>query len=209
MHWGVWLRVVHVYLQKKKTKIVFTFRTVQTVVNNEPVASDYFLSHKNELPSLGCHLWWQYKLYWNTDWWWFKEMTLALANLKIPWSMWILSHYKVIVILCQGNYYSSIWPLFFLLVVTVFTLISKKMNDQIFLLLSGDLCYPSWSQRMDSNVGSQYVCLAASFKCCKDTKDNRGMFIIKFYVLLALNMNLWGLSIIRSSQMYVKHGWWT
>ena len=149
------------------------------------------------------------KLYWNTDWWWFKEMTLALANLKIPWSMWILSHYKVIVILCQGNYYSSIWPLLFLLVVTVFTLISKKMNDQIFLLLSGDLCYPSWSQRMDSNVGSQYVCLAASFKCCKDTKDNRGMFIIKFYVLLALTMNLWGLSIIRSSQMYVKQGWWT
>lgn len=26
--------------KKKKTKIVFTFRTVQTVVNNEPVASD-------------------------------------------------------------------------------------------------------------------------------------------------------------------------
>ena len=31
--------------KKKKTKIVFAFRTVQTVVNNEPVASDYFLSH--------------------------------------------------------------------------------------------------------------------------------------------------------------------
>lgn len=31
----------------KKTKIpvVFAFRTVHTVVNNEPVDSDYFLSH--------------------------------------------------------------------------------------------------------------------------------------------------------------------
>ena len=85
----------------------------------------------------------------------------------------------------------------------------KKRMIKIFLLLSGDLCYPSWSQRMDSKVGGQYVCLAASFKCCKDTKDNRGMFIIKFYILVALTMNLWALSIIRSSQMYVKHGWWT
>ena len=34
-----------IFTKKKKTKIVFTFRTVQTVVNNEPVASDYFLSH--------------------------------------------------------------------------------------------------------------------------------------------------------------------
>ena len=65
---------------KKKTKIVFAFRTVQTVVNNEPVASDYFLSHISNYQIL--IVTYGDSLYWNTDWWWFKEMTLALANLK-------------------------------------------------------------------------------------------------------------------------------
>ena len=88
MHWGVWLRIRLCMYIKKKMKIVFAFRTVQTVVNNEPVASDYFLSHISNYQIL--IFTYGDSVCWNTDWWWFKEMTLALANLKIPWSMWIL-----------------------------------------------------------------------------------------------------------------------